>query len=276
MTTSAPSPVASLTRLDGVARRDVDVLDRPASEHRVRELEPACLALEQEHPLGPLRQRQRGVRGPDRPRADDGHRLAGADAEILVSADRVGERVGEGRVDGVEAVREPEDVLQRDAGHGDELGVRAGVVEAHEAAALAEMLVSPQAEVALAAVESRDHVHDVARSRVQTAVRVRPDLDDLPAGLVPEDPARPDAAVAVVERAHVRAADAAGDDAKERPVPRAGGLRHVRERHLARRLPEGRSHSACGRPRASVLASATCERPTQHDSPQRSSQALTA
>src|SRR5207342_3875394 len=100
-----------------------------------------------------------------------------------------------------EAVREPEDVLQRNGGHGDELGVRAGVVEAHEAAPLAEMLVAPQAEVALAAVEGRDHVHDVARSRVQTAVRVRADLDHLPAGLVAEDPARADAAVAVVESA---------------------------------------------------------------------------
>ena len=62
----------------------------------------------------PLEPGDRAVRRPHRPGADHDHAVVEADADVLVAADRVGQRIGERRVLVGQAVGDPEQVLERD------------------------------------------------------------------------------------------------------------------------------------------------------------------
>ena len=115
----------------------------------------------------------------------------------------IGQRIGERRVHVGEAVRDPEQVLERDARDRDQLGVGALVVEAHQLA------------VAGTGARCRCGTSGSGRTRASrcSAQRRRPrarisaisaaapgsDLDQLAADLVAEHPGRRDATVAVVE-----------------------------------------------------------------------------
>ena len=166
-----------------------------------------------------------------------------------MAADRIGERIREGRVDVGQPVGDLEEVLQRDLRDRDRLGVGALVVEAHQLAVGAQVLVARPAQAAAAAPERRDAVDAVAE--VETRLgnllgRRRPDLDQLAADLVAEHPGRGDAPVAVVERPHVRAADAAGGDTEEDAVLGTGRVRDVADGHLPGPVPDRRAHPAVG------------------------------
>jgi hypothetical protein len=86
-------------------------------------------------------------------------------------------------------------------------------------------------------------VDEVADAMLGVALCLGPDRDDLAGDLVAEDPRRLDAAVAVVEDADVGAADAAGDDAQERPVRRAGRLADLSQLHRSGPGPDARPHA---------------------------------
>ena len=277
MTTSAPSSVSACTYSIGSRSDDVCEPDVVVSQDVACELEAPGLGLEEMYDLCALGEGERRVGRADRAGADDDDRLTGPDAEILVAADCVRERIGEGRGGRVEALGHAIDVLQGHVRNRDELGVGAGIVESHEAGFRAEVLVAASAHPADAAVESRDHVHEVAGRGVELTVGLGADLQDLARDLVPQDPPGPDAPIAVVERANVGSADPARDDPEQGAVGRAGGVRRLLERHLPGALPDGCSHpSARIRSRSSALARATCERPRQHDFPHRSSQDIAA
>ena len=73
-------------------------------------------------------------------------------------------------------------------------------------------------------------------------LRARADLDDLAGDLVPEHPRRLDPAVAVVEGAHVGAADAARQDLQEDAVLGAHRVRRGADLHAARPVPDRCAH----------------------------------
>ena len=152
------------------------------------------------------------MRRSHRPGADHRHRVVEADVDVLVPADRIGQRVGEGGLLVGQSVRHSEQVLQRDLGDRDELGVGALVVEAHQLVLHAEVLVAASAQPAAPAPQRGDAVHVVAHLEAglaHLAVRLGPDLDHLAADLVTQHPRGRDATVAVEEDAHVRSADPA-------------------------------------------------------------------
>src|SRR5256885_4263197 len=138
----------------------------------------------------------------------------------------------------VEAVWDLEDVLHGDLRNRDELGVRALEVEAHQRAVLAEMLVAVPAELAVAAIERRDDVDEIAGLQVDR-LGVGPEPEHLAADLVAEDGAGLDPAVAIVERPNVGAADAARGYAQKGAVRRAGRGWHRAQMHLAWPVPDG-------------------------------------
>ena len=129
----------------------------------------------------------------------------------------------------------------------DPLGVGARVVEAHQLAVEAEVLVAAAAQPAAAAPQRRDAVHVVAdrdaASRLTSRSAARADLDHLAADLVAEHPRRRDPAVAVVERAHVGAADPARGDAQQDAVLGADGIRHVADLHAPGPVPDRCAHA---------------------------------
>src|SRR4029077_12197835 len=91
-----------------------------------------------------------------------------------------------------------------------------------------EVLGAAAAQPAAPAPQSRDAVHGVAErdpAQGDLGLRLGTDLDDLAGDLVAEHPGRLDAPVAVVERADIGAADAAGEDVQEDAVTRADRVR---------------------------------------------------
>ena len=177
--------------------------------------------------------------------------------DVLVAADDVRERVGERRVGGRQPVGDAEQVLERDVRDDHALGVGAGVVEAHQLAVEAEVLGAAAAHPAAPAPQRRDAVHRVAdrdAARRDLLLRARADLDDLAGDLVAEHPRRLDAAVAVVEGAHVGAADAAREHVQEDAVLGADGVRRGADVHAAGPVPDRCAHcpSSVGSTGASV------------------------
>ena len=108
---------------------------RSSPRTRSASVEPVAPWLEQQHLPGALEPGQRGVRGADGAGADHGHGVVEADGDVLVAADRVRERVGEGRAVVGQAVRNAEEVLQRDLRGSPRARRTRPVVEAHELAA---------------------------------------------------------------------------------------------------------------------------------------------
>ena len=197
------------------------------------------------------------MRGADRPGADHDDDVVEADVDVLVAADDVGERVGERRVRGRQPVGDAEQVLERDVRDDHALGVGAGVVEAHQLAVEAEVLRAAAAHPAAPAPQRRDAVDRVAdrdAARRDLLLGARADLDDLAGDLVAEHPRRLDAAVAVVERAHVGAADAAREHVQEHAVLGADRVRGGADIHRPRPVPDRCAHcsSSVGSTGASV------------------------
>ncbi len=230
-----------------VDRLGVDVREPILPEDRLGEGEPVRAALAQQHLAGALESRERRVGRPDGAGADHDDRVVEPDRDVLVAADHVRERIGERRVRGGEAVGDAEQVLQRDLGDRHVLGVRPGVVEAHQLAAQAQVLVASEAHPAAPAPERRDAVHGVADRDAAERDLGRgglADLEHLAADLVAEHPWRLDPAIAVVERSNVGAADAAGEHAQQHAVDRTGRIGHGAHRHESRAFPDCGAHAS--------------------------------
>ena len=248
MTTSAPKPaVARLTAASPSCVLRVHVVDALVAEDRPGELEPAGRALEHEHLTGALQPRERRVGRADRSRADHDDDVVEPDADVLVAADHVRQRVGERGVRGRQPVRDAEEVLERDVGDGHAVRVGARVVEAHQLAVQAEVLGPAAAHPAAPAPQRGDAVDGVAdgdAAHGDLVLRPRADLHHLARDLVAEHPGRLDPAVAVVEGAHVRAADAARQDLQEHAVLGAHGIRGGADLHRAGTVPDRCAHPA--------------------------------
>ena len=224
----------------------VDVGDALVAEDRPGELEPAGGPLEHQHLAGALQPRERRVGGADRARADHDHGVVEPDADVLVAADHVRQRVGERGVRGRQPVRDAEEVLERDVRDRHPVRVGAGMVEAHQLAVAGRGSRRRRGTSGSAphhSVEMQWTASPSAMPLMATSSSARgPISTTSPEISWPSTHGRLDPAVAVVEGAHVGAADAARQDLQEHAVLGAHGIRGGADLHRAGTVPDRCAH----------------------------------